>query len=125
MKRLMVLAIFACVGLAGAARVTVDAGGVERIDTPVWISLEALGMTAETQNVGLVEITAEGRQRIPAQVDPQNGRLCWILAGRTPAGQTPSKSSQAEVAAAAGAASGSSRTIRCWMCRLARRRCSA
>lgn len=86
MKRLMVLAIFACVGLAGAARVTVDAGGVERIDTPVWISLEALGMTAETQNVGLVEITAEGRQRIPAQVDPQNGRLCWILAGRTPAG---------------------------------------
>jgi len=76
--------ILMCVGFANGVTVTVDAGDVERVDTPVWVALDALGQTAE--NVGLVEITAEGRQRVATQMDHEGGRLCWILSGKTAAG---------------------------------------
>jgi len=86
MRRTIVLAGLVMIGLSSVGlpvTFTVEAGGVERVDTPVWVALEALGQTAE--NVGLVEITAEGRQRVAAQVDRETGRLCWILSGKTPA----------------------------------------
>ncbi|MBE0537498.1 MAG: PmoA family protein [Phycisphaerae bacterium] len=88
MKLFTVLAYLIFFGFAAAvpaATITVEAGGVERVDTPVWVALDAIGVTAESQNVGLVEITAEGRQRVASQVDANAGRLCWILTGKTAA----------------------------------------
>jgi hypothetical protein len=68
------------------ATITVDAGDVERIDTPVWVALEAIGGVDAGEGIGLAEITAEGRRRVASQVDAQAGRLCWILSGKTAAG---------------------------------------
>jgi len=69
------------------AAITVDAGGVDRVDTPVWVSLDAIGRTAESaRGMRLEEITAEGRRRIVSQVDANAGTLCWILDGKTVAG---------------------------------------
>lgn len=77
----------ACIGSGAiAATITVDAGGADRIDTPVWIGLDALGGVDADRGVRLTEITADGRRRVPAQVDATAGRLCWILEGKTPAG---------------------------------------
>jgi len=67
------------------ARITVQAGKRDRIDTPVSAALPDLGSV--TTPPRMEEITAGGAVPVPAQVETGSPpRLCWILAGKTPAG---------------------------------------
>jgi hypothetical protein len=70
------------------ARIIVDAGKYDRIDTPVSVSLEAISDTLTSyRRVGLREIKGDQRLPGPSQIEPGNPpRLWWILFGTTPAG---------------------------------------
>jgi hypothetical protein len=66
--------------------ITVEAGKVDRIDTPVGVALEGIDAA---QALRLEEVTPAGRKVVPAQVEPGTPpRLWFILAGKTPAGTT-------------------------------------
>ncbi|MDD4869962.1 MAG: PmoA family protein [Kiritimatiellae bacterium] len=66
------------------ARVTVDAGKIERIDTPVMVELPA-GISGS--DVRLVEVKDGDRIPVPSQVfkDGNGENLCWILSDKTSA----------------------------------------
>jgi hypothetical protein len=82
----VVLAVCGSVACAKpVATITVEAGDVERIDTPVCVSLDSIGAA---NNLHLAEITAAGRKPTPVQVNKAAKQLCWILSGETPAGET-------------------------------------
>ena len=68
------------------ARITVDAGKYERADTPVMVALPA-GFS--WKNFALMEVTEGKRLATQSQVAGEGNavRLCWILAGTTPAGK--------------------------------------
>jgi len=81
-------------GLAGAAentpgkpvaRLTVDAGKTERIDTPVTAELPA-GFSLS--GVRLVEVVDDNRLPVPFQAakEAKGEKLCWILSGKNAAG---------------------------------------
>lgn len=68
------------------ARVVVESGQFERVDTPVSISLAQLPGAATAGGVHLEEIKGSQRIAVPAQVEGGSaGRLWWILSGTTPA----------------------------------------
>jgi len=97
LNRKLVLALACVVGLcccaasaAPLAKTTVAAGDADRIDTPLSVSLDAVGLKKDSKPVQLVEITSGGRKRTPAQINPSRGELCWILRGKTAAGATRS-----------------------------------
>jgi hypothetical protein len=83
---------FVCVAVLGCslvsgkplAKITVEAGGVERIDTPVCVSLKDVA-GIEKDNVRLVEIKGGKRKAVASQFDGHSDTLCWILKGKTPA----------------------------------------
>jgi hypothetical protein len=68
------------------ARITVDAGDYERIDTPVSVELP---QAAANQALSLCEVRGSSRVAVPAQLEPgPTPTLHWIVAGTLPAGQT-------------------------------------
>ena len=88
---LVCVAGLCCGALSAAplAKITVAAGDVDRIDTPLCVSLDAVGLDRNNSGVFLVEIS-DRRQRTPAQINASRGELCWILQGKTAAGTTRS-----------------------------------
>jgi hypothetical protein len=69
------------------ARITVEAGKVERVDTPVGVSLK--GVADGKKPLILEEVTGGRRRTVPVQVEAGDDPvLWWILAGKTPAGAT-------------------------------------
>jgi len=73
------------VSAAPLTKITVEAGGVERIDTPVCVSLKGIVPKGRENNIRLVEITDGKSKPVASQYDRLSGRLCWILKGRTDA----------------------------------------
>ncbi len=71
---------------APLAKITVEAGNVERIDTPVWIGLGQLTGVKTGGNLCLIEVGASGRKAVAVQVNVDRKELCWILEGKMPAG---------------------------------------
>ncbi|MBN2138386.1 MAG: PmoA family protein [Sedimentisphaerales bacterium] len=71
-------------GAGSLATVTVDAGGYERIDTPVCVSLAGVPLGGGDSEYALVE---KGGATIAAQVEEgEPAKLWFVLAGRTAAG---------------------------------------
>ena len=71
------------------ARITVEAGKYDRIDTPVSVSLEAIPDAADYKAIRLIEIKDGQRLAIPSQIEPGDPpKLWWILSGKTPTGST-------------------------------------
>jgi len=86
------------------ARITVEAGKYDRIDTPVCVSLEAIAKLAEADlqraavpsadsgqalmlALRLEEVDADSRTPVAMQIEPgESPKLWWILSGKTPAG---------------------------------------
>jgi hypothetical protein len=78
------------------ARITVEAGQFDRIDTPVCVSLEAIAKLAEAdlQRAAvrmlawrLEEIDGDSRTPVAVQIEPgESAKLWWILSGKTPTG---------------------------------------
>ena len=69
------------------ARITVEAGKYNRIDTPVSVSLEAIPDALTHRTIGLQEIKGAKRLAVPSQIEPGDpSKLWWILNGTTPAG---------------------------------------
>lgn len=69
------------------ARITVDAGKYDRIDTPVSVLLDAIPDVLTRAPIGLFEI--KGSERIPTPSQIESGdppKLWWIMYGTTPAG---------------------------------------
>ncbi len=67
------------------AVISVEAGGHDRVDTPVLVSLE--GLPGAARELALVEVTGGAERCVPAQVlagDPP--RLAFVLDGTTPVG---------------------------------------
>lgn len=65
------------------ARIIVEAGKHTRIDTPVFVALDAISYT----ELALYEIKGSNREGIAKQIEPGNPPLLWwILSGTTPAG---------------------------------------
>lgn len=74
-------------GAEAVARFTVEAGKQARINTPVSVALEGLGIGQGP--VELVEIAGPQRLSVPCQLEEgATPRLSWILSGTTPAGAT-------------------------------------
>ena len=72
--------------VAAVATITVEAGEVERIDTPMCVSLKGVAPDA-AGDLGLVEVR-DGKAT-PAASQLEGGsdpRICWFLSGTTPAG---------------------------------------
>lgn len=68
------------------AKITVEAGDTERIDTPVSVSLKGICDSAAAAKLRLVEIRDSKRVPLASQAEPgDQQRLWWILAGTTPA----------------------------------------
>jgi hypothetical protein len=69
------------------ATITVEAGGHDRVDTPVSVALEGIPNVVKGAAVRLVEMKIFRSVPVPAQMEPGNPpRLWWILSGTTPAG---------------------------------------
>jgi hypothetical protein len=86
------------------ARITVEAGKYDRIDTPLCVSLEAIAKLAESDlqraavpsadsgqalmlALRLEEIDGDSRTPVAMQIEPgESPKLWWILSGKTPAG---------------------------------------
>ena len=66
---------------APLAKITVEAGDVDRVDTPVCVSPGDI----DGGNVRLVEVKGDNRKGVASQVD-EGGNLCWIVKGKTAAG---------------------------------------
>jgi hypothetical protein len=65
------------------ARITVEAGKYDRIDTPVFVALDGISYT----KLALYEIKGSNRKPVAKQIEPGNPPvLWWILSGTTPAG---------------------------------------
>lgn len=72
-----------------AANITVDSGPYSRLNTPVSVSLERLGLHIQSGAFQLMETTGGTAQPTAAQFIPGNpDRLAWILEGQTPAHST-------------------------------------
>ena len=68
-------------------KITIEAGGHSRIDTPVCVSLGDLGDCLSDSNLQLVEVKDSQRLPVTSQLEPGGSpRLWWILSGTTPAG---------------------------------------
>jgi hypothetical protein len=80
---LVLLALPACVFAAAPARITVEAGPHERVDTPLRVPCPA-GITPDM----LMQETTDGRKApVWFQIEADEPRhLCFILSGKTPAG---------------------------------------
>ncbi len=64
------------------ARITVEAGKYDRIDTPVFVALDGISYT----KLALYEINSSNLTPIAKQIEPGNPPvLWWILSGTTPA----------------------------------------
>jgi len=69
------------------ARITVQAGKYDRIDTPVSVSLGSIPDAAAYKPIGLIEIKASERLPVLGQIEPgESAKLWWILSGKTPVG---------------------------------------
>ena len=69
------------------ATITVEAGKHTRIDTPVFVTLEAIPDLVSADSIRLVEAKPSGPTPVAVQIEPSNSpRLWWILSGTTPAG---------------------------------------
>ncbi len=62
------------------ARIVVKNGAHQRIDSPVYTSLDDLVITG---NIGLFEINGDKGEKIPAQFNKLTNTLYWILSGKT------------------------------------------
>lgn len=72
-----------------AANISVETGPHARLNTPVSVSLERLGLRIPGSAFQLVETTGGTAQPVAAQFIPGNpDRLAWILEGQTPAHST-------------------------------------
>ena len=68
------------------AKIVVEAGDSERIDTPVSVSLEGICDDPGKAKLIVVEIRDGKRLPVPSQIEAgEKPRLWWILAGTTPA----------------------------------------
>ena len=68
------------------AEITVEAGLVDRIDTPVSVSLEGIPVSLDSP-LSLQEIKGNETAPVTCQVEPGSApRLWWIHSGNTPAG---------------------------------------
>ncbi len=72
---------------AGAlARIIVDAGKYDRMDTPVSVLLDAIPDVLTHAPIGLLEIKGSERIPTPSQIESgESAKLWWILSGKTPA----------------------------------------
>jgi hypothetical protein len=69
------------------AKITIEAGKYDRIDTLVSVSLEAISDALEDAPIGLVELKGSESLPVASQIEPGNPpKLWWILSGTTPAG---------------------------------------
>ena len=69
------------------AKVIVEAGGRNRVDTPVSVLLGDISDCLSDAEFRLEEIRGSERLPVPAQLEPgDKPRLWWILSGTTPAG---------------------------------------
>jgi hypothetical protein len=69
------------------ATITVEAGGHDRIDTPVSVALEGIPNVVKGAAVRLVEMTPFRSTPVASQIEEGDPpRLWWILSGKTPAG---------------------------------------
>jgi len=69
------------------AKITVETGQYDRIDTPVSVSLEAISDALKDAPIGLVELKGSESLPVASQVEPGDPpKLWWILSGTTPAG---------------------------------------
>ena len=76
-------------GNGAAVRITVEAGKYDRIDTPVSAPLGDLAAAIADGEFRLVEVAGPKRLAVAWQLAPgAPASVCWILAGRTPAGAT-------------------------------------
>jgi hypothetical protein len=73
---------------APLALFAVEAGALDRRDTPVWASLEGLEV-GSSEGLELYEVSDGRRVLTPSQIEPGfDPRLWWVLAGTTSAGTT-------------------------------------
>ncbi len=80
----MVLAAAFSAQAAPLARLTVSAGKSDRIESVVCAPLDGIELPA---SVRLEEVTADGRNAVPCQVEAcKPARLWFVLSGKTPAG---------------------------------------
>ena len=84
----LLLTAFSPPAFAGepVARLRVKAGPFDRLDTPVWATLDRIPVHLDAEPA-LVEVREGKRIPVPCQVDPCTvSLLFWILSGKTPAG---------------------------------------
>jgi hypothetical protein len=77
-----------CSGAQPLALITVDAEGIERVDTPVSAPLAGLTGEMKPDSLRLEEVKGDARIGVPMQIETGAApKLWWILSGTTPAGQ--------------------------------------
>jgi hypothetical protein len=89
---MLILAMVATLAMAGGttmaaerlARITVDAGKYERIDTPMAVAVNGI---TDLKPLRMEEVAPSGRVMVATQIEAgPPRRVCWILTGKTPAG---------------------------------------